>query len=204
MTVSTKNNEIYRLDDSGGICTGNVWNFVKLPTHAETVIVRLEPCYPETAGQIEQYYIGTGNEIYTGILRQSMPTFIASVFILLAGFFITCYWVFIHNSSHIDGTLFYLGIFSILLGLWATNETDVCSLMLLNRRSSAFAAFMFLMIMPIPFLMFVKSFLEINDDKTGRSSAICVCFRQLSAACCTLPDSMSFEEASGSLTFPFV
>ena len=94
-----------------------------------------------------------------------MPTFIASVFILLAGFFITCYWVFIHNSSHIDGTLFYLGIFSILLGLWATNETDVCSLMLLNRRSSAFAAFMFLMIMPIPFLMFVKSFLEINDDK---------------------------------------
>lgn len=43
--------------------------------------------------------------------------------------------------------------------------TDVCSLILLNRRSSAFAAFMFLMIMPIPFLMFVKSFLEINDDK---------------------------------------
>lgn len=168
VTVSTKNNEIYRLDDSGGIwghTTGNVWNFVKLPTHAETVIVRLEPCYPETAGQIEQYYIGTGNEIYTGILRQSMPTFIASVFILLAGFFITCYWVFIHNSSHIDGTLFYLGIFSILLGLWTANETDVCSLMLLNRRSSAFAAFMFLMIMPIPFLMFVKSFLEINDDK---------------------------------------
>lgn len=168
VTVFTKNNVIYNLDDSGGIwghTTGNVWNFVKLPAYAETVIVRLKPCYPETAGQIEQYYIGTGNEIYTGILRQSMPTFIASVFILLAGFFITCYWVFIHNSSHIDGTLFYLGIFSILLGLWATNETDVCSLMLLNRRSSAFAAFMFLMIMPIPFLMFVKSFLEINDDK---------------------------------------
>ena len=168
VTVFTKNNVIYNLDDSGGIwghTTGNVWNFVKLPAYTETVIVRLKPCYPETAGQIEQYYIGTGNEIYTGILRQSMPTFIASVFILLAGFFITCYWVFIHNSSHIDGTLFYLGIFSILLGLWATNETDVCSLLLLNRRSSAFAAFMFLMIMPIPFLMFVKSFLEINDDK---------------------------------------
>ncbi len=98
VTVSTKNNEIYRLDDSGGIwghTTGNVWNFVKLPTYAETVIVRLEPCYPETAGQIEQYYIGTGNEIYTGILRQSMPTFIASVFILLAGFL-----------SHVTGCLF--------------------------------------------------------------------------------------------------
>ena len=70
-----------------GHTTGNVWNFVKLPAYTETVIVRLKPCYPETAGQIEQYYIGTGNEIYTGILRPSMPTFIASVFILLAGFF---------------------------------------------------------------------------------------------------------------------
>lgn len=77
MTVFTKNNVIYNLDDSGGIwghTTGNVWNFVKLPAYTETVIVRLKPCYPETAGQIEQYYIGTGNEIYTGILRQSMPT----------------------------------------------------------------------------------------------------------------------------------
>ena len=168
VTVFTKNNTIYRLDDSGGIwghTTGNVWNFVKLPAYAETVIVRLKPCYPEVAGQIEPYYIGTGNEIYTGILRQSMPAFIASVFILLVGLFITSYWVLIHNSSHIDGTLFYLGIFSILLGLWAANETDVFSLILLNRRACAFAAFMFLMIMPIPFLMFVKSFLEINDDK---------------------------------------
>ena len=60
VTVFTKNNVIYNLDDSGGIwghTTGNVWNFVKLPAYAETVIVRLKPCYPETAGQIEQYYI---------------------------------------------------------------------------------------------------------------------------------------------------
>ena len=60
VTVFTKNNVIYNLDDSGGIwghTTGNVWNFVKLPAYTETVIVRLKPCYPETAGQIEQYYL---------------------------------------------------------------------------------------------------------------------------------------------------
>ena len=60
VTVFTKNNVIYNWDDSGGIwghTTGNVWNFVKLPAYTETVIVRLKPCYPETAGQIEQYYI---------------------------------------------------------------------------------------------------------------------------------------------------
>mgnify|MGYP006956666631 FL=1 len=47
VTVFTKNNVIYNLDDSGGIwghTTGNVWNFVKLPAYAETVIVRLKPC----------------------------------------------------------------------------------------------------------------------------------------------------------------
>ena len=42
VTVFTKNNVIYNLDDSGGIwghTTGNVWNFVKLPAYAEAVIV---------------------------------------------------------------------------------------------------------------------------------------------------------------------
>ena len=163
-----------------GYTTGNVWNFVKLPTYAQSVIVRLKPCYPEVAGQIEQYYIGSGNEIYIGILRQSMPAFIASVFILLVGLFITSYWIIIHNSSHIDGLLYYLGIFSILLGLWATNETNVFTLMLLYRR----AAFLFLMIMPIPFLMFVKNFLEINDNKIWK--IICsLCMIQI-IVCCLL------------------
>ena len=166
-----KGTRIYSLRESGGIwghTTGNVWNFIKLPNYAEKIVVRLESCYPEATSLPDKFYVGTGNEIYSWVLRQSMPAFIVSVFILMVGLFITSYWLIIHKSSHIDGTLFYLGVFSILLGLWSANETNVAALMIINRRASSFAAFVLLMGMPIPFIMFVKSFLEIKDNRFWR------------------------------------
>ena len=159
--------QIYSLKDTGGIwghTTGNVWNFVKLPKDAERIEVCMTACYPETAGRETKYYIGTGNEIYMTLLRQSMPAFVISIFTLMVGIFIILYWVIIHKSSQIDGTLLYLGVFSILLGLWSANETDVTALVLANRQVSAFAAFVILMVMPIAFIMFIKSFLEIKDE----------------------------------------
>ena len=53
---------------------------------------------------------------------------------------------------------------SILLGLWSANETDVSALIFANRQAGAYIAFVTLMIMPMAFIMFVKSFLEINDN----------------------------------------
>lgn len=160
--------KIYKLDYTGGIwghTTGNVWNFVKLPQDTKQIEVYLTPCYPEVSHQLKEYYIGTGNEIYGAILRQSIPAVIISTFIFLAGVFIVLYWTVIHKSSQIDGTLLYLGIFSVLLGLWSANETDALALVFLNRQASAYEAFALLMVMPIPFIMFVKSFLEIKDEK---------------------------------------
>lgn len=159
--------QIYKLDYTGGIwghTTGNVWNFVKLPEDATQIEVCLTACYPKIVGSSNKFYVGTGNEIYAALLRQSMPVFIISMLTLMVGLFIVLYWVIIQKSSQIDGTLLYLGVFSILLGLWSANETDVTALVITNRQASAFAAFAFLMVMPMAFIMFVKSFLEIKDE----------------------------------------
>lgn len=159
--------QIYKLNYTGGIwghTTGNVWNFVKLPEDATQIEVCLTTCYPKIVGSSNKFYVGTGNEIYAALLRQSMPVFIISMLTLMVGLFIVLYWVIIHKSSQIDGTLLYLGVFSILLGLWSANETDVTALVITNRQASAFAAFAFLMVMPMAFIMFVKSFLEIKDE----------------------------------------
>ena len=89
-----------------------------------------------------------------------MPAFIISVVILLVGLYITIYWTIVHKGSQIDGTLLYLGIFSILLGLWSANETDVLRHYICNRQAGVYIAFVTLMIMPMAFIMFIKSFLK--------------------------------------------
>ena len=67
-----------------------------------------------------------------------------------------------------DGTLLYLGIFSILVGTWSANETDVATLLLANRQGCSYLAFATLMLLPMSFILFVKSFLEIRDDRFCR------------------------------------
>lgn len=58
---------IYSLNQTGGVwghTTGYVWCFVKLPKDVKQMEIRLTPCYPEVAGQMREYYIGSEHEIY--------------------------------------------------------------------------------------------------------------------------------------------
>ncbi len=86
---------IYSLNQTGGVwghTTGHVWCFVKLPKDVKQMEIRLTPCYPEVAGQMREYYIGSEHEIYRTLLQPSMPEMVISVFIFIVGAFIALYW----------------------------------------------------------------------------------------------------------------
>ena len=163
--------EVYSLKETAGRwghTTGNVWNFVLLPVDTTHLTVKISPCYPETADASLTYYVGNGREIYTGIMRQSLPTFIISFIIMIVAIYMLVYWWLARKSGDIDATLLYLGLFAVLLGLWTANETDVAALLLVNRHASTFAAFILLMAMQIPFVLFVRSFLDLGDRQIWR------------------------------------
>ena len=163
--------KIYSLKETAGKwghTTGNVWNFVLLPVNTTHLTVKISPCYPETANASLTYYVGNGREIYTGIMRKSLPTVIISFIILIVGIYMLAYWWLVHKSGDIDATLMYLGLFSIFLGLWTANETDVAVLLMVNLYASTFAAFILLMVMPVLFVMFVRCFLDLGDKKIWR------------------------------------
>ena len=162
---------IYRLDAMPGIwgnSPGWIWNIVRFSSNVSSLQVQFTPCYPEAAGQQKTFYIGSGYNIYRGLMRRAMPAFLISMLVILVGLYISIYWIVICSGSRIDGTLLYLGIFSILLGIWSANETDVATLIVANRQGCSYLAFVTLMLLPIPFILFVKSFLEISDDRICR------------------------------------
>ena len=162
---------IYQLDAVPGIwgnTPGWTWNIVRYSSNVSSLQVQFTPCYPEVAGQQKTFYIGGGYNIYRGVMLRAMPAFLISMMVILIGLYISIYWIVIRCGSRIDGTLLYLGIFSILLGTWSANETDVATLILSNRQGCSYLAFVTLMLLPIPFILFVKSFLEIRDDRCWR------------------------------------
>ncbi len=158
---------IYRLDAVPGIwgnTPGWTWNIVRFSSNVSSLQVQFTPCYPEAAGQQKTFYIGGGYNIYRWVMRRAMPAFLISMMVILMGLYISIYWIVIRCGSRIDGTLLYLGIVSILVGTWSANETDVATLLLANRQGCSYLAFATLMLLPMSFILFVKSFLEIRDD----------------------------------------
>ena len=174
--------EVYSLKETAGRwghTTGNVWNFVLLPVNTAHLTVKLSPCYPETANASLTYYVGNGREIYMEIMRESLPTFIISLIIMMVGIYMLVYWWLVRKSGDIDATLLYLGLFTVLLGTWTANETDVATLVLVNSYACTFGSFVLLMAMPIPFILFVRCFLDLGDRKIWRvfcdlSMVVCV------------------------------
>lgn len=163
--------EVYSLKETAGRwghTTGNVWNFVLLPENTAHLTVKLSPCYPETANASLTYYVGNGREIYMEIMRESLPTFIISLIIMMVGIYMLVYWWLVRKSGDIDATLLYLGLFTVLLGTWTANETDVATLVLVNSYACTFGSFVLLMAMPIPFILFVRCFLDLGDRKIWR------------------------------------
>lgn len=164
--------ELYSLTQTGGAwghTTGNVWNFVVIPEDVTSIEVRLEPCYPEVKDYQCTYYWGMGRQIYTGLMIRSVLPLAISLLIAVIGCYILIYWLIVKRNSDVDETLFYLGIFSIILGFWSANETDAVTLLFENRIVASFNSFAFLMIMGIPFALFVRDFLQMGDKKIWRT-----------------------------------
>ena len=151
---------IYQLNAVPGIwgnTPGWTWNIVRFSSNVSSLQVQFTPCYPETAGQQKTFYIGGGYNSYRWVMRRAMPAFLVSMMVILVGLYISIYWIVIRCGSRIDGTLLYLGIFSILLGTWSANETDVATLLLTNRQGCSYLAFATLMLLPMSFILFVKN-----------------------------------------------
>ena len=85
VAVYADGEEIYTLETSDSIwgdTPGWRWCFVVLPDGVSRVCVQLTPCYQVVAEQEQIFYIGVGNDIYMGLLQQSMPAFLISMIIL--------------------------------------------------------------------------------------------------------------------------
>lgn len=159
---------IYEVAQNGGWLghtPGSYWNFVQIPRGTEEICVRLTAAYSNVEGAEHIFYEGQELAIYKEIFKESLPALLVSIIILTIGTVMLIYGILVSQSSYTGKSLFYFGLFAIILGLWLTNETNSVTLLFEHRVAATFLAFMLLLLMPIPFILFVKEFIRIGDRK---------------------------------------
>lgn len=159
-------NLIYENTKTGGIwgrTTGAHWHFVTVPYETEEIQIKLTPLYESVKYQECTFYTGRGQEAFHEIFVQSIVAFFVSALIVILGIGMIIYWYIVHKKAEIGDGLLHLGTFSFIFGIWSANETDAMRLIVQNRIGASFMACVLLILMGIPFVLFVRDFLNIGD-----------------------------------------
>ena len=98
------------------------------------------------------------------IIRENIFSYSICIIAVILGIIMMGYWCYIHHSTYIKPDMLYLGMFSFLLGVWSLNEVPINVLVLQNHVVISYLAFTTLMLLPVPFLLFVRSLYEDKRD----------------------------------------
>ena len=143
---------------------GYSWNFVQLPKNGiNNIRIEISSPYKEYLKAIPNFLLGNHYSIASYICGASLMPFVLCIVMFFLGAGMVVYYLALSKSVVTTSKLFHLGIFAIALSIWSINECPVTLLLLKNNIVSSYIAFLSLMMLPLPFASFVKTFYEDNN-----------------------------------------
>lgn len=171
-------------DKAVGNTVGAAWNYVAVPNDVDEVRVELKAVYPQSRGSIVEFYAGNGVSLYRMLMKQSFPAAFISILNLFLGVILICFWAVFRKKDEIPNSLLYFGIFVVFMGMWAFTETDMAILLLDSTSLVNMLAYLCLMLMPVPFVLFVRESLEVWDKWVYR--VVCIYSLTVTIVCILL------------------
>ncbi len=77
----------------------------------------------KNVGTIESIRIGSGNNVWFGVLKDNIILAVASLIILIVGIFVVVFYKFAAARFTIDRSFFYMGLFMCSLSMWMLSES---------------------------------------------------------------------------------
>lgn len=152
-------------DSIWGKTTGSKFNFISCPQGSKELKLVIEAIYPEVRNHEFDFFYGEGMVIYQQILKNSIMSLLSSVLIIFTGVFMASYWIVMHKKALINPGLLFFGIFTAIIGAWIMTETDFMTLVAENRAVQSFIGYTLIMTLVVPFVMYIKYFLEAENWK---------------------------------------
>lgn len=195
--VEVGSRQIYALEKEDSIfgrTPGAMWNMVSLPVGTEEIRVVTRQAYPSLAKQDIVFEIGNAIPMQREVVVGSIIDVCICLSILLIGAALLGYWMLVFRKVNIQKDILYLGLFALVFGIWAFGETKLAVFMFDYRAFWSYMAFTCLMTMCLPFLFFVKEFLETEDKHLHKLIAGYIVIETIVAQYLHLMDIASVKE----------
>lgn len=144
--------------------TGRNCEMVSVPENTRSILVTLTNCNPDKQVSDPVFYQGDGVHMFRHeLLKAGIPMLLGIMNVAL-GILMLTYWLFVHHWAYVSKSLLYLGILTTDLGAWFCLETGSSILLSQNPVFRSYASRILLLLLPIPFMMFVRHYLKAKDQ----------------------------------------
>lgn len=169
LEVQIDERTVYELkpsEDSAIKTTGFCWNVVPLTAGdaGKKIVFRVTPAYSDSIPRGSFLY-GTYQDVEHKILKDRIFRLILAGMIAIVGIVMLFYGLFIVRHGDVADTILQFAIFATMLGVWSICETQILDLFFPCNMVIVFVSHLMLMIMPIPFVMFLRHMYRNGDNK---------------------------------------
>lgn len=164
-----------------GRTPGAMWNIMSLPLDVKELKIETIKAYPDLGQQDIEFQLGNAISMQRSVVVNSIIDVCVCLCILMIGIALFAYWVMVFRKTNEQKELLYLGLFAWVFGTWAFGETQLAVFMFAHRAFWSYMAFTCLMTMCLPFLLFVREFMETEDKYVHRWIAGYIVFETIVA-----------------------
>ncbi|MEG0835351.1 MAG: GGDEF domain-containing protein [Christensenellaceae bacterium] len=150
----------FHTQTSFGKMFGTVQHMINVPRQEQgkTISLELGTTYADQAVVINPIKISSEGSMILSLIRKDLGsiTFFFLIFVLGLVLLIAA-WVLIGGHKDVNIKSFvYLGIFAIISAIWVITDTNALQFFMGNKAIGYILSFCTFMIMPIPFLLYIK------------------------------------------------
>ena len=151
--------------------TGFCWNVISLTAEdaGKEIVFQVTPVYRDSKPKGTFFY-GTYREIERKVLAERFAELVLSCMIALAGIVMLAYGLLVVKKGQEAETIMQFAIFATMLGVWDIIETQIPDWIFPGSIGIVFISHLMLMIMPIPFILFLR---QMYHDKESKQWNVC-------------------------------
>ena len=173
VTVSIDGEVVYVLNAPEGKkigkTTGSEWVIIPLfqTDEGKKIHVEIRPVYEGIKAWEPEFKIGTHYNIYKEIVQEEIVIFLISILCVLSGFIlISMQLSYYYRHKANDRNLIYLGIFSIMIGLFKMADIRLATMLFnLNPKLLFYVVIGVIPLAGVPLIYYVKSFIKGGKSK---------------------------------------
>ncbi|WP_408070575.1 GGDEF domain-containing protein [Butyrivibrio sp. JL13D10] len=153
---------------------GNIWHFINVANENHPIIVKLSPVYGDTSLSVPAFMAGDYYNLRSNLVIRSTPALLVSILDVLFGIGMVVFFLITRHIDPSNSRTLFLGLTAIMIGFWSMGETDAMIVILNNRTLAGVIAFLILIFIPVPYVLYIHDTLW-ADDKSIYRIPICLC-----------------------------